>query len=211
MVPNWNARFQKSTYDVGLGAETEGYYRTAGRIVLNALKELREGRALSNMNLTDLERANLKRAAADFGQFALVVLAFNLLAHGWKDDENPWHKRMILYQLRRMQTELGAMLTPKEALNILRSPIAATSIIESTYNLSTSILWPPDWFNEVESGRFEGKTKLGRSIAMSPISPFQTFYNTMNPEMLMRLWRIRCRQLKKTWVVITQACRKKER
>lgn len=186
MVPNWNARFQKSTYDVGLGAETEGYYRTAGRIVLNALKELREGRALSNMNLTDLERANLKRAAADFGQFALVVLAFNLLVHGWKDDENPWHKRMILYQLRRMQTELGAMLTPKEALNILRSPIAATSIIESTYNVATSILWPPDWFNEVESGRFEGKTKLGRSIAMSPISPFQTFYNTMNPEMLMR-------------------------
>lgn len=186
MIPNWNVRFQKSTYDVGLGAETEGYYRTTGRIVLNALKELREGRALSMMNLTDLEKANLKRATADLGQFTLVVLAFNLLFHGWKDDDNPWHKRFILYQLRRMQTELGAMLTPKEALNILRSPIAATSVIESAYNLATSILWPPDWFNTIENGRFAGHSSLYRNIAMSPLSPFQTFYNTANPEMLMR-------------------------
>lgn len=187
MIPNWNARFQQSNMDIGLGLETEGYYRTTARVLKNLLKDLRQGRMLSLTDLTDTERYNLKRTFADIGQFAAVAFLFKLLAAGWKDkDHNPWYKRLILFQIRRLQTEIGAMINPNEALNILKSPFASTTIIESSFNLVSSIFFPPDWFNTIESGRFKGHSTLYKNAMLSPLTPYQTIYNTIYPENLMR-------------------------
>lgn len=185
--PSLNRRFKSATYNYDLDAWTEGYYLTTGRFMNALFQDLRKAQfdiASKWGELTNTEKANIKRALTETAHFLTVMAALGLIE--WSDDrDRPWLVKMVEYQLRRLYTELGA-LTPTtemlgEGLRILKSPAAGVNTVEKTLNL-IDLLNPMNYevFNGedaiLKSGPYKDKSKAQQSLLKSPLAPM---YNTV--------------------------------
>ena len=192
--PSLNRRFESATYNFDMEAWTEGYYRTTGRFFSQLAKELKEGQfalAANWNNLTNTEKANIRRAATEVGHLLAVALILGLI--DWSDDKDrPWLVKMAEYQARRLYTELGSMVPGpqmlKEGLRIVKSPAAGVNTIEDTLDL-IGLMNPYNY--EVfageeallQSGRYKGESKAVRLFYESPIIPMnKTIYRGLHPE-----------------------------
>lgn len=186
--PSLNRRFKSASYNYDLDAWTEGYYRTSGRFLLQLARDLRETQfniAARWNELTSTEKANIKRALTETGHFLAVMAIIGLIE--WSDDKDrPWLVRMIEYQMRRLYTELGAMIPGKsmisEGLKIIKSPAAGVNTIENILDL-TKLLNPWNYTDEIQSGRYEGHSTAYKSFFESPVIPMnRTIYRGLHPE-----------------------------
>lgn len=178
MPAAYNRRFQRSTKDILLDEDSEGYYRTGGRVLWTILKnfasELRAGRlALITGNLTEAEKTNIKRAATETLQLALIMISYMALSGAWEDEEKTKWQYFILYELRRLQTEVGAV-TPSpymasEINNIFKSPVASSRAMEKTLNLF-QLLIPSNYTETVQSGKYEGRSRAFKYFMESPVT-----------------------------------------
>ena len=86
--------------------------------------------------------------------------------------------RVISYMSRRMVTEFGA-LSPigiwSEGRKIAKSPFAATSVIDNIDGLK-SLLWVPNYFDEIERGDYKGHSTAYKAFLKSP---FSVWYSTV--------------------------------
>lgn len=186
--PSLNRRFKSASYNYDLDAWTEGYYRTSGRFLLQLARDLREAQfniATRWNELTSTEKANIKRALTETGHFLAVMAIIGLIE--WSDDKDrPWLVRMTEYQMRRLYTELGAMIPGKsmisEGLKIIKSPAAGVNTIENILDL-TKLLNPWNYTDEIQSGRYEGHSTAYKSFFESPVIPMnRTIYRGLHPE-----------------------------
>jgi hypothetical protein len=186
--PSLNRRFKSASYNYDLDAWTEGYYRTSGRFLLQLARDLRETQfniAARWNELTSTEKANIKRALTETGHFLAVMAIIGLIE--WSDDKDrPWLVRMTEYQMRRLYTELGAMIPGKsmisEGLKIIKSPAAGVNTIENVLDL-TKLLNPWNYTDEIQSGRYEGHSTAYKSFFESPVIPMnRTIYRGLHPE-----------------------------
>jgi hypothetical protein len=186
--PSLNRRFKSAAYNYDLESWTEGYYNTTGRFLLQLARDLRETQfnlAARWDELTNTEKANIRRAITEVGHFLAVMAVIGLIE--WSDDEErPWLVRMIEYQARRLYTELGALIPGEsmisEGLKILKSPAAGINTIEDLLNL-TKLLNPWNYADEIQSGRYEGHSTAYKSFFESPIIPMnKTIYRAIHPE-----------------------------
>lgn len=186
--PSLNRRFKSASYNYDLDAWTEGYYRTSGRFLLQLARDLRETQfniATRWNELTSTEKANIKRALTETGHFLAVMAIIGLIE--WSDDKDrPWLVRMTEYQMRRLYTELGAMIPGKsmlsEGLKIIKSPAAGVNTIENMLDL-TKLLNPWNYTDEIQSGRYEGHSTAYKSFFESPVIPMnRTIYRGLHPE-----------------------------
>jgi hypothetical protein len=186
--PSLNRRFKSASYNYDLDAWTEGYYRTSGRFLLQLARDLRETQfniAARWNELTSTEKANIKRALTETGHFLVVMAIIGLIE--WSDDKDrPWLVRMTEYQMRRLYTELGAMIPGKsmisEGLKIIKSPAAGVNTIENILDL-TKLLNPWNYTDEIQSGRYEGHSTAYKSFFESPVIPMnRTIYRGLHPE-----------------------------
>lgn len=186
--PSLNRRFKSASYNYDLDAWTEGYYRTSGRFLLQLARDLRETQFNIDARwneLTSTEKANIKRALTETGHFLAVMAIIGLIE--WSDDKDrPWLVRMTEYQMRRLYTELGAMIPGKsmisEGLKIIKSPAAGVNTIENILDL-TKLLNPWNYTDEIQSGRYEGHSTAYKSFFESPVIPMnRTIYRGLHPE-----------------------------
>lgn len=186
--PSLNRRFKSASYNYDLDAWTEGYYRTSGRFLLQLARDLRETQfniAARWNELTSTEKANIKRALTETGHFLAVMAIIGLIE--WSDDKDrPWLVRMTEYQMRRLYTELGAMIPGKsmisEGLKIIKSPAAGVNTIENILDL-TKLLNPWNYTDEIQSGRYEGHSTAYKSFFESSVIPMnRTIYRGLHPE-----------------------------
>lgn len=183
MKPSFNKRFQAKQYNVLLGREEEGYYRT----LLNFANELRRGQfqiAAQWDKLNNYEKANIKRSLVEIVQFFAVCALVRFVK--WGDDEDrPWAMKLAEYTARRLQHELGA-LNPvsttflSENLKTLKTPMASLSVLNNSVNLIDSLLSPfEDWTDEIKSGPYKGMSTLQKNLLKSPI-PGITHYRQID-------------------------------
>lgn len=192
--PSLNRRFRSATYNFDMGAWTEGYYETTKRFLIQLAKELKEGQfalAANWKNLTNTEKANIKRAVTEVGHFLTVALILGLI--DWSDDKDrPWLVKMAEYQTRRLYTELGSMVPgPQmlgEGLKITKSPAAGINTIEDALDL-IGLMNPYNYESVggeealLQSGRYKGESKATRLFYESPIIPMnKTIYRGLHPE-----------------------------
>lgn len=184
--PSLNRRFKSVSYNFDLEAWTEGYYNTTGRFMLALMNDLRKAQfdiASRWGEMTTTEKANVTRALTEVAHFLTVVALIGFI--DWDDDRSrPWLAKMIEYQLRRLYTELGALLPSTtmltEGLKILKSPAAGINTAEKAMNLLDLISpWNYELFNGedaiLQSGPYEGKSKAQQAFLKSPLAPM---YNT---------------------------------
>ena len=192
--PSLNRRFKSATYNFDMEAWTEGYYWTASRFLTQLAKELKEGQfaLVANWNnLTNTEKANIKRAATEVGHFLAVALILGLI--DWSDDKDrPWLVKMVEYQARRLYTELGSQIPGpqmiREGLKIVKSPAAGVNTIEDALDL-IGLMNPYNY--EVfagedallQSGRYKGESRATKLFYESPVIPMnKTIYRGLHPE-----------------------------
>lgn len=132
--------------------------------------------------MTTLEKQNVKRTMVEMGAFIGTVLIGMALSVGDDDEENGYATNFLLYQARRLQTELGAF-TPlfgtREAVRLLESPTAGLRPIQGIIKLLDStwknglyfasggnIIDEKEIYFQRRSGRFEkGDAKIWKDLS----------------------------------------------
>lgn len=159
MPAHYGRRFSKARYDARLEQWREGYYRTLGRFSWELLKDLKRAKfdiATHWDELSQHEKANIKRSLAEIGMFYTLTVLISMLGAP-EDRKGVWHDRMILYSLNRMKLEAGASMPFNTGFlsniwTILQSPAAALKQVDNLTNLVRF----DKMFNEIESGRYKG-------------------------------------------------------
>ena len=187
--PSLNRRFAEGFYNYDLDAWTEGYYRTAGRFMMQLASDLKNAQfniATRWGELNNTEKANMKRALTEVAHYLAIVCILGLIDWDDDDDDKTWLMSMVEYQLRRLKTEVGVMLPGpsmiKEGLRIVQSPAAGINTIENLLDL-TALLNPTNYTDEIQSGRYKGHSSAYRAFFESPIVPMnKTIYRGLHPD-----------------------------
>ena len=188
MVPFWNRRYGKTQFNYEGQAWTEGYYITVFNFIRNIIMESRAGEYSLRKNwatLSELEKANFKRAMMDAGQvlgMMIIAMVLGLVAEGGDDDE--WTLQMALYIANRSITELGAFtpspLMLSEGLRTIQSPSAAITPFKRVADL----IQPWEWRNEIERGRYKGWTK-GEKLLFQSVPALNKLKDVASPDEMM--------------------------
>lgn len=170
-----NKRWAAQNYNADLGQETEGYYRTCGRLIKQMIIELRAGQfkwSAFSEHLKPAEIANIRRALAE----TAIFVASAILANGidWPDDKDKNRGIAWLeYQARRLYSELGVLsIDPAawvtEGEKLIKNPIAVMNLFEKLAKIFKVI--EPASYEVYQSGPHKGEVKMG--VWLENIFPF---------------------------------------
>jgi len=140
MAPGVRRRFGKLSIDNELSELHEGFFVTTYRLLLTEMRELKDWALLKENNLTEHEKANLKKTVAEIGMWVTTMAMFAVAAGFLGDDDDSWAGALVLYEIKRLQTELGFYFNPAETLKIIKSPAATTTTIERIITLGDQML-----------------------------------------------------------------------
>ena len=139
-------------YNTAKKEYTEGTYVTLIRYfkeaVIPALKNLELMYVKDVYNgLSDHEKANLKKVTIEVMLTSIIVPAIGALlaSAAGPDDDETW---FMVYQLRRLESELSQFRNPIEAGKIITNPIAAVRLLQHglsfAYEVATPLDFAPD-------------------------------------------------------------------
>lgn len=192
IVPSLNRRFQGENYSFDLDEVEEGYYRSTWNFVKVLGKDLMDHKfnmATRWKELNNTQRANVLRSITEAGQFIATILAFAILSSAWDGDDD-WYKSFTLYEIRRLQTEMGALVPGpqmfQEGLTLLKSPAAGVNYIQNLMN----VLYITDLFEDpISSGQYEGWNRYGRNVVK--VLPFNnTIRRAFAPEEALKFYQL---------------------
>ena len=171
-------------YSYALQEYEEGYYTTFIRYLMTSVKDKKMYLISKNSvwnELSDYEKHNIKKSMVEFVMtMAILPLTVQLLAslEGGDDDEYIF---FVLYQLRRMETELSQYKSPSESFKMMRSPIPSMRLLETTLSIMSDTLSPWKWGDEYKNGHNKDKnkftTKIKKQIPL--VKEFQRTYKDL--------------------------------
>ena len=180
--------------DEELGSVTQGMYVS----FWNMLQSSVEQRVMPHtvfQDLTDMEKANVKRTLTELGSLAAAsVLIMGLTS--LDDDEENYATNFLLYQALRYQAEIKQW-TPvygsREALRIIKSPAATVRQVESTLNLFDQVykeglyafgypLEDKDIYYQRKTGRYNKGDRKIRKQVEDLMPGLRGFTKSGNPE-----------------------------
>lgn len=178
IVPLFAKRFQKRNYILSLGEYEEGYYRTVLHL-LAGLQGGMEGLKSTWKDLDEGQQRNIYRAIVEMSQFLAIWAIATFCSFGKDDPDRGWGMKLAEYMAQRELHELGN-LTPSftmgnEILKTVKSPASILNTTQAALNFSASVLDPRDWFDEIESGKYEGMSTLHKNFLKAPfpiLAPF---------------------------------------
>lgn len=175
VAPAFKKRWKAYSLDQELGAETEGMYRTYYNVLFTQpLELLKEISPFHKSNLTSLQKANVRRTLREqtllISTFFIAMLLKAMMED--MDDEEKKKYQYVLYQVLRMNQELGAyaglgnpatgLIFPdgRGMLRSWRTPTAAYSTIENILDFIIQMTDPLETLDR-DSGWFKkGDNKL---------------------------------------------------
>lgn len=194
LYPGLKRRYKGLSSDQEIGGFTEGYYVTWWNNMGKDLLTLKWDNIAKWDDLSDTEKANMKRF---YTEAAMIVITFamvaglTMLAAGTDDDDFAGFLiHSSLYFAKRLNSEVFAYINPIDFMRITRSPSAATSTLETTFDLFYYLSVDPmqnllsgeeDVFSRYkrETGKFE-KGDLKLNAAFQKL--FGLHGRTYNPE-----------------------------
>ena len=168
MPAHYSRRFRGLYYDTDLGEYREGFYVSTFKFVKGCVEDLVKAKFQWGTRwheLSDMERYNVKRAAAETMILAMLTASIALLGD-YKDKKGNWAYRHLVYQLKRMEMEVMASDPValygfvSNGIKILNSPVAALNTIEKLSHL----LKVTDAFVTIESGKHKGENKYVHNL-----------------------------------------------
>lgn len=167
MVEHYSRRFRKSHWDASLREYREGYYNTVGKLVLSWASDLFNLESEAAVRWKDMDKgqkANVRRALMENALLLGVLLPLSFALGEPEDAEGEYWKRMLIYQTKRMISEVRGSTPyglPWEFTRLVNSPIAATNTINSMLYVVAGI---PDINETIKRGRYKGWNKYGANV-----------------------------------------------
>ncbi|HEX8586041.1 MAG TPA: hypothetical protein VF680_16730 [Allosphingosinicella sp.] len=144
-------------------------------------------------NMTDFERANLRKATAEILATSILIPAIGMLlaaAGGEDDDDKLW---FWIYQTRRLESELSQFRNIIEAGRLIQNPIAGVRTIQNATGFLYEVLTPLNFMPDDKENFFSylDENSKGENILwkktkkMTPIisqwdKDYQTMHNFIN-------------------------------
>lgn len=188
-------RNMDKVYNSSLKEYEEGYYVTLIKAIYQSAKHLKShGLAYAPMyynSLSAYEKANLQKAVTELITRFVILPALALaILLAYDDDDKPY---ALLYQISRLQSELGQFSNPQDLTKMTTNPIAGMNIIQNSLSLLYQVMTPInlnpqgkeehfDWLSEDS----KDNNKLMKSIyKVAPISAqmskeWKDMYNFQN-------------------------------
>ena len=125
------------SYSYALHEYEEGTYTTLVRYISTMLKSSKTGLLAGHnwKNLSDYEKHNLKRATTEIMLTSVILPLAVMLLQGMADGDDDDALFFLMYQLRRLDTELSAYRWPPETFKMLKSPIPSVRILETGFSI----------------------------------------------------------------------------
>jgi hypothetical protein len=200
-APGFKRRYKDLGQDLELDALTEGYYVTFFRLMRSEMSELltllnpfsKEGH-----NLSELEKANVKRTLVELASITLLGIMIMLLKSASEDDEDSALLAYPLYWSMRLQTELQFYGLPGDptqgylgfflpdvldTYRLAKTPTVATTMIEKVFRLIHQLGNPTEEYKRKtgvwEKGDYKLKAKVFKisGITGNTFSPEQAIKN----------------------------------
>lgn len=173
ITTGFNRRWERSDYNEFAEQDLEGSYRSFGKFIaglLNDVAKLQIKTGVEWGNMTDHQKANVKRTTAELCYFVATAISLAVLKSlaGGLDDEKDKNKlaalRYSMYLANRLQTELLFYVNPADTWQILKTPAATMSSLERvSKTLNYALPW--NWNEKYEMGIHKGESKLGVSVS----------------------------------------------
>ena len=199
-------RFKRAHFNFATGQKEEGHYITVGRFfnqVYNGMKEKGVKQMMSDLKeefhkLDDFEKRNLKRVMVEFGAY-MTLLGMGMIVAGLADDDDNkdlWTLQFMAYIYFRTTNEVGSVQAPTGVFGLVetvQTPFVALNSVKQIMDVKGFSL------EEVESGAYEGHTKLFRKLSkitflkhyfgMRGVKQKSDFYRLINSETLFTMQR----------------------
>lgn len=190
VVPGFRRRWGTRAYSERLGQYTEGNYITFLKFFRNYYKEIFGLKfAIMGENwagLSDHEKANIRRTISE-AAFLTAAIILAGVAYNMKDggDDDEWFWSFMAYQAYRLKTEMLFFVSPGNAMQILRSPMASMSVIENVSDLAKQLTNPTEIY---QRGPMKGEYKLKKNF-IDLIPFYKQFYRLRDIEQQIQWFR----------------------
>jgi hypothetical protein len=115
------------------------------------------------------EKANLKATVLELQLMSLLFAALMLLNGGDDDDDKSPVKKMLIAMTDRLHSELSFFVLPPSFLTIIKSPVAASSTLNDSYNIVEDIIGQTVGFITNDEDRMDKNKPLKRTGKMFPL------------------------------------------
>jgi hypothetical protein len=143
----WKRRFSPNRIDVESGLEMEGYYSTFFQVMTRRFKDLAFLLGKDVDTLTDVQKANVRRALAEITiSLTLAALAAVLRAADDDDEEKSWAYNALIYEIVRAKSEAMALipvLGTRDMLRTFSTPTIATTTIQQLCDVVGQVIYDP--------------------------------------------------------------------
>tara|TARA_R110000851_G_scaffold315229_1_gene477543 strand:+ start:1952 stop:6370 length:4419 start_codon:yes stop_codon:yes gene_type:complete len=171
-------------YSYALQEYEEGYYTTFIRYVMTSIKDKKMYLTSKEKvwdNLSDYEKHNIKKFVTEGVMTSVLLpLTVQLIASLQGGDDNEY-VFFLLYQIRRLETELSQYKSPSESFKMMRSPIPSMRLLETSLSIFSDTFQPWKWGDEYQNGHNKNKnkymTKLYKQIPVA--KDFQRTYKDL--------------------------------
>lgn len=147
---------QQIDYETGM--LTEGMYQSFFRLIREAVGQ-RRGLLASYKGMTNGEKANIMKTMSElliFASMALIVYGLKSLEPDEEDEEIYF----LMYQARRLQTDLGFYWNPIEPFKILKSPSATLTTVSKVLKLVNQVFSWNEVYDRKSGLNEKGDSKL---------------------------------------------------
>lgn len=143
-------------YNAAIKEYEEGSYTSLIRFFAQGVLPLFKGAQLSNISdyyssLSDYEKGNIRKASAELIT-TLVILpmtaALLVAAGGNTSDDDDDYLWFLIYQNRRLQSELSQFRSVIESSKLIQNPVAGVRTVQNASSLLYDILTPLDFYTE---------------------------------------------------------------
>lgn len=176
---------EEKDYNAAIKEYEEGTYTSLIRFFAQGIIPLFKGAKLANVSeyyasLSDYEKGNVRKATAELITTLVVlpVAAAMLVgaAQGNDDDDYLW---FLVYQNRRLQSELSQFRSVIESAKLIQNPVAGVKTVQNASDLLYDVLTPLDFYtqnndnffsylNTDSKGNNKMVKKLGKLVPLIP-------------------------------------------
>lgn len=190
MISALHDRFKRKQFNLDLGVEEEGYYRSTSKFLKNVIgqRHFAMAQLLADYNnLKDYEQYAVRRVLNELVLIAAsttVALAMATIVDG-DDEYDTWLTQSITYLAMRSAFEFRTMYNPFEFISLIKSPTAAFNWFDnasSFINLINPASYVGDRtpFTIIDRGPYEGLPVILKNIIK--VTPFKSIMEATDPK-----------------------------
>lgn len=169
--PGMKRRWKKLGYNPEMQYWSEGFYRTGFRVIASDFNNMVKWMMRKENTLSDLEKRNMRRFLTETSMILSLSIVIAMMT-GSGDDDDDEINPVLMYEARRLKSELFAYANPWDMIKIMRSPFGQYTFIQRTGRFLGQLGDPTAEYEKDTGFWQQGDSKLwARFVALFGVTP----------------------------------------